>query len=84
MGILSRLIIGAFAGWIAGLLTGKSRHMSLGGNVVTGIAGGFIGGFIMNLLGGPGVTGLNLYSLFVSIVGAVVFLWIVSAFSHER
>jgi uncharacterized membrane protein YeaQ/YmgE (transglycosylase-associated protein family) len=39
-----------------------------------------IGGFIMNALGGPGVTGFNLYSLIVAIVGAIILLFIVGIF----
>ncbi len=84
MGILGWIIIGALAGWIASILTGRNRQMGLGKNILVGIVGGFLGGLVMNLLGGSGVTGFNLYSLFVSVVGAVILLWIVSAFQPKK
>ena len=84
MGIIGWIVIGALAGWIASLITGKDKQMGAGKNIIVGIIGGFIGGLVMNLLGGYGVTGFNLWSLFVSVVGAVILLWIVSAFTHSK
>jgi uncharacterized membrane protein YeaQ/YmgE (transglycosylase-associated protein family) len=49
-------------------------------NIVVGIIGALIGGFIMNSLGGRGVSGFNLYSVLVAIGGAVVLLFIVGLF----
>ena len=46
-------------------------------NIVTGIAGAFIGGIVFNLIGAQKVTGLNIYSVLVSVVGACILLWIV-------
>ena len=43
-------------------------------NIVAGVLGALLGGFIISLLGGSGVTGFNLYSLFVAFIGAVLFL----------
>lgn len=79
MGILGWLIIGALAGWIASKITGNDKRMGAGLNIVVGIVGGFVGGLVMNILGGSGVTGFNLWSLFVSILGAVILLWVVNA-----
>ena len=79
MGIIGWLIIGALAGWIASLITGKNSEMGAGANIVVGIIGGFLGGFIMNLIGGYGVTGFNLWSLIVATGGAVILLWIINA-----
>jgi uncharacterized membrane protein YeaQ/YmgE (transglycosylase-associated protein family) len=84
MGIIGWLIIGALAGWIASMITGKNRQMGAGANILVGIIGGFIGGLVMNLLGGYGITGFNIWSLFVAVVGAVILLWIVNAFTHKR
>lgn len=78
MGILGWIIIGAIAGWIASIVTGNDRKMGAWANIAVGIVGGFIGGFIMNLLGGVGITGFNLWSLLVAVIGAVVLLWIVN------
>jgi uncharacterized membrane protein YeaQ/YmgE (transglycosylase-associated protein family) len=83
MGILSWILIGGIAGWLASILTGNNKKMGIGSNILVGILGGFIGGFIFNILGGIGVTGFNLWSLLVSFVGAVVLLAIINAFSKK-
>jgi uncharacterized membrane protein YeaQ/YmgE (transglycosylase-associated protein family) len=54
--------------------------MGAGANIVVGIIGAIIGGLLMNALGGPGVTGFNLYSILVAIGGAVVLLFLVGLF----
>lgn len=79
MGIISWIIIGALAGWIASKITGKGKQMGALANIAIGIVGGVIGGFIMNLIGGEGMTGFNIWSLLVAIVGAVILLWIIGA-----
>ncbi|MDP4118844.1 MAG: GlsB/YeaQ/YmgE family stress response membrane protein [Bacillota bacterium] len=80
MGIISWLIIGALAGWIASMITGNNKKMGAGANILVGIIGGLIGGFVMNLLGGYGMTGFNLWSLFVAVIGAIILLLIVNLF----
>lgn len=79
MGILGWIVIGALAGWIASLITGNDPKMGAGLNIVVGIIGGFIGGLVMNLIGGYGITGFNLWSLLVATGGAVILLLIVNA-----
>ncbi len=74
MGVLLWIVLGAVAGWVASLIT-KSAH-GVFVDIVLGIVGAVIGGFIMNLLGQPGVTGFNIYSLLVAVVGAVILIWI--------
>jgi uncharacterized membrane protein YeaQ/YmgE (transglycosylase-associated protein family) len=74
------VLLGALAGWIASMVTGRDSQMGAGANIVVGIIGAVIGGFIMNSLGGPGVTGFNLYSVLVAIGGAVVLLLLVGLF----
>ncbi len=83
MGIISWIIIGALAGWIASMITGNDRKMGAGLNILVGIIGGFIGGFIMNMFGDQGVTGLNIWSLLVATIGAVVLLLIVNFFRKK-
>jgi uncharacterized membrane protein YeaQ/YmgE (transglycosylase-associated protein family) len=78
MGIIAWIILGALAGWIASIITGNNARMGCLANIVVGVIGAFIGGFLMNIFGGSGITGFNIYSLFVSVVGAVVLLLIVS------
>ncbi|MEW6405053.1 MAG: GlsB/YeaQ/YmgE family stress response membrane protein [Chloroflexota bacterium] len=74
------ILLGALAGWIASMIMGRNAQMGAVANIVVGIIGALIGGFIMNSLGGPGVTGFNLYSILVAIGGAVVLLLIVGLF----
>ena len=83
MNIFVWIIFGAIAGWIASIITKKNKKMGAIANIVVGIIGAFIGGFIMNLFGAGGVTGFNFYSLFVAIVGAVVLLWVVGLVSRR-
>jgi uncharacterized membrane protein YeaQ/YmgE (transglycosylase-associated protein family) len=78
--IILWILLGALAGWIASIIMGRNASMGAGANIVVGILGAVIGGFIMNSLGSPGVTGFNLYSLLVAIGGAIVLLFIVGLF----
>lgn len=77
MGIIAWIILGGIAGWIASMIQGTDAQMGVLANILVGIAGAFIGGFIFSLFGGEGVTGFNLYSALVAVVGAVVVLGIV-------
>lgn len=74
MGILSWIVLGALAGWLASVITGRNDQMGCLTNIVIGIIGAFIGGFIMTQLGGSDITGFNLYSFLVATGGAVVLL----------
>jgi len=83
--ILIWIVFGALAGWIASIITGKNKQMGGVENVVSGIAGAFIGGFILeNFFGTAGLTGLNVYSFIVAILGAVILIWIVGFFRGGR
>jgi uncharacterized membrane protein YeaQ/YmgE (transglycosylase-associated protein family) len=82
--IIAWIIFGALAGWIASIITGKNKKMGGFANIVTGIIGAFLGGWIMNLLGFQGLTGFDLWSLFVAIVGAVVLILVVGLISGRR
>jgi uncharacterized membrane protein YeaQ/YmgE (transglycosylase-associated protein family) len=75
--ILAWIILGALAGWIASIIMGANKKMGAIANIVVGIVGAFLGGAIMNQLGYEGVTGFDIWSLLVSIVGAVVLIFIV-------
>ena len=72
MGYLAWIILGALAGWIASKIMGKDSHMGAVANIAVGIVGAFIGGFVFKFIGASGVTGFNLWSLIVSVVGAIV------------
>lgn len=80
MGIILWIVFGALAGWLASLIMKTNRQQGALGNIVIGIIGALIGGFVMSLIGKSGVTGFNLYSLLVAILGAVLLLWLIRAF----
>ena len=83
MSILAWIILGLVAGFIASKLvyrTGSGIVMDL----VLGVVGAFVGGFLFTRFGEPGVTGLNLYSFLVAIVGAVIVLFIYHALIGRR
>ena len=74
MGILSWLIVGAIAGWLAGLLVKGDEGMGVIMHIVLGIVGALIGGFIAGLITGGGdyVTGINITTIVVATIGAVI------------
>ena len=74
MDLLVWIIFGAIAGYIASIVM-KSGHGVIE-DVILGIIGAFIGGFIMNVLGQPGVTGFNIYSFIVAIIGASILIFL--------
>ena len=75
--IIAWVIVGAIAGWLASVVMGTRRGQSLGEDIVVGIVGGFIGGFVLNLLDiGGEVSGLNIASIVVAFIGAVILLLI--------
>jgi uncharacterized membrane protein YeaQ/YmgE (transglycosylase-associated protein family) len=73
MGILAWIILGILAGFIGSKIVNKSGEGLLL-DLVLGIVGAVVGGWLFNTFGHVGVTGLNLYSLLVAVVGAVVVL----------
>lgn len=81
MGIFSWIIVGGLAGWIAGKIMDVSER-GLVKNILTGIVGAFLGGLLCSLIGGTGVTGFNLWSIFVAVIGAIIFIWLVRKISR--
>ena len=77
MGIITWIIFGALAGWIASMIKGKNAQMGAFANIAVGIVGALLGGFVVNLFGAEGVNGFSLWSLLVAIGGAVLFLSII-------
>ena len=74
MGILAWIVVGLIAGVLAKLIMPGDDP---GGFIVTillGIVGAFVGGFVVNLLGGAGVSGFNLWSILVATLGAIILL----------
>lgn len=83
MNILVWIIFGALAGWIASKIMNTDAQQGAIANVVVGIIGAFIGGFLAQMVGEEGVDGFNVRSFLVAIVGAVVLLAIYKAVSKR-
>ena len=84
MGIISWIIFGAIAGWLASIIVGRNDQQGCLMNIVVGVVGAAIGGWAMSLIGGEGVTGFNLASFVVAVVGAVLLLVIVNIIFGRR
>jgi uncharacterized membrane protein YeaQ/YmgE (transglycosylase-associated protein family) len=78
MSILGWIVLGGIAGWIASMITGRNDRMGCVTNIAAGIVGAIVGGWIFSFFGGGGVTGFNLGSLIVAVVGAVVVLAVIN------
>lgn len=84
MDILVWIIFGAIAGWIASIIMKKNKKMGAIANIVVGIIGAFIGGYLMELAGVEVEEGFNFMNLLVAILGAVVLLFVLGLFSRRR
>jgi len=73
MSILGWIILGLIAGFIASKIV-ESRGQGFFLNILLGIIGGMVGGWLFEHFGGTGVTGFNLWSMFVAVIGAIVVL----------
>ena len=73
MSILAWIVLGLIAGFIGSKIVNRTGEGIIR-DIVLGIVGAVVGGFLFRLVGVQGVTGLNLWSLLVAVVGAVVFL----------
>jgi len=83
MGIIAWLVVGLVAGWIGSMIVNRSGEGPLM-DIVLGVIGAFVGGFVFNMLGYGGVSGINLYSIFVAAIGAVVVLVLYHALFRRR
>ncbi len=79
MGLLLWILFGALVGWIASLVMKTDAEQGLLLDIVVGVAGAVVGGFIMSVLGASGVQGFNLYSFLVALLGAVLLIAAVRA-----
>lgn len=83
-GIITWIVIGGLAGWVASMITKTDAQQGVIGNIVAGIIGAFVGGFLVGLLGGEGFTGFNIWSFLVALLGAIVVLFIWRAITGRR
>ena len=83
MSLLAWIVLGLIAGFIGSKIVNNSGQGVIV-DILLGVVGAVVGGFLFNQFGQPGVSGLNLYSLLVAIVGAVVVLWLYHALVGRR
>ncbi|MDP2918412.1 MAG: GlsB/YeaQ/YmgE family stress response membrane protein [bacterium] len=82
MGIILWILFGGLVGWIASLVMKTNAQQGIALNIVIGIIGAVVGGWLMSLFGKSGVGGFNLRSFLVALLGAVVLIGIVKALRH--
>ena len=79
MGIILWIIFGALVGWVASLIMKTDAKQGAMLNIIVGVVGAIIGGWLMSIIGESGVAGFNLYSFLVALLGACVLIAIVKA-----
>jgi len=84
MSILTWIIVGLIAGALAKMVVPGEGPGGFIGDIIVGIVGAFIGGWIFNSFGHTAVTGFNLWSILVAFVGAVVLLFVLRLISGRR
>ena len=83
MSIIGWVLLGLIAGFIASRIVNKTGE-GVVLDIVLGVVGAIVGGFLFTTFGAAGVTGFNIYSMIVAVVGAVVVLWIYHAVAGRR
>jgi len=83
MSILAWIVLGLIAGWLGSKVV-DHHGQGVIGDIVVGVVGALLGGFLFNLLGGVGVTGFNLYSLFVAVIGSIMLLALLNVFRPKH
>ncbi len=85
MGIISWLIFGALAGWVASIFMGRNRGMGCFTNILVGIVGSVLGGWLSSLLfGWGGVTGFNWRSFLIAVGGSCLLLTIFGGIGRKK
>jgi len=76
MGIILWIVIGGIAGWLASMIMRTNSTQGPLQDIILGVLGALVGGFLFGLVGQPGFTGFNLYSLVVATLGAAILIWL--------
>ena len=84
LGFIGWLVIGGLAGWVASMIQKTDAQMGLGLNIVVGIIGGLLGGWLLTLFGVDAASGGFFFSFLTCLLGAVILLWIVKAVTGRR
>jgi len=83
MSIIAWLVVGLIAGWIGSLIVNRSGE-GLFRDILLGIVGGIVGGWLFSAMGSAGVTGFNVWSLFVAVIGSVIVLMLYHAIARPH
>lgn len=83
MGLVAWLVLGALAGWLGSIVMKTNAEQGLLTNIIVGVIGAVVGGYIFEALGNSGVNGFNLYSLLVATIGSVIALAIYKALTGK-
>ncbi len=83
MTFIGWLILGLIAGFIGSkIFEGSGQGLVV--DIILGVVGAFVGGFLFSLIGAAPVTGFNLYSMFVAVIGSIVVLWLYHTIMGRR
>jgi len=83
MGILLWIIFGALAGWIASVIMKTNSSQDTMTDIILGVVGAVVGGFLMGSLGQSGITGFNVSSLIVAVIGSTIVIYLGRAMRHR-
>jgi uncharacterized membrane protein YeaQ/YmgE (transglycosylase-associated protein family) len=84
MSIIGWIVLGLIAGWLASKIMGTSSNQGLLMDIVLGVVGAIVGGFVFSAFGAGGVTGFNIWSLIVATIGAIIVVWLYHALAGRR
>lgn len=80
--MLALIVIGGLAGWVASMIMKTDGSMGIILNIIVGIAGAFVGTFLLRLIGGPGYEGFTFVSFLVALLGSCALLALIKAFDR--
>lgn len=83
MSIIAWIVLGLISGFIGSKIV-EDQGQGILGDIIVGIVGALLGGFLFSLFGATGVTGFNLYSILVAVVGSVVLLGVLHTYRRHR
>jgi uncharacterized membrane protein YeaQ/YmgE (transglycosylase-associated protein family) len=85
MGIISWIVFGGLAGWVASMVTGRDNQMGCLANIIAGVVGAFVGGALYTFFtGNDFMAGFNIASFIVAVIGAVIVLAVLNLITGRR
>lgn len=84
MTVVAWIVVGLIAGWLAKMISPGPERTGLLATLLIGVIGAIVGGWLFNAFGRAGASGVDLYSIIVATLGAVVFLFIWKAVTANR